>query len=108
MLRPAFEHVRRAARRHLPSRMDRPSCSYIGTTHRSSISLPASVKQRSSCREQMKVFTGNNIDDKYHKENIEAAADRQSPSAARRLARLVGFVLGAEGRRSTKTEDVAT
>jgi len=49
-MRPAFEHVRRAARRHLPSRVDRPSCSYIGTTHRSSISLPASMKQRSSCR----------------------------------------------------------
>jgi len=56
----------------------------------------------------MKVFAENNISDKHHKENIEAAADRQSPSAARRLARLVGFVLGAKGRRSTKTEDVAT
>lgn len=52
----------------------------------------------------MKVFGDNNIGDKYHKENIEAAADQQSPSAARRLARLVGFVLGAEGRRSSKTE----
>lgn len=57
---------------------------------------------------RMKVFAENNIGDKHHKENIEAAADRQSPSAARRLARLVGFVLGAEGRRSMKTEDVAT
>jgi len=56
----------------------------------------------------MKVFAENDIGDKHHKENIEAAADRQSPSAARRLARLVGFVLGAKGRRSTKTEDVAT
>lgn len=52
-----------------------------------------------------KVFAENNIGSEHRKENIEAAAaDRQSPSAARRLARLVGFVLGAEGRRSTKTE----
>lgn len=33
---------------------------------------------------------------------------RQTGSRLVRLARLVGFVLGAEGRRSTKTEDVAT
>ena len=57
----------------------------------------------SPSNEQMKVFGDNNIGDKYHKENIEATADQQSPSAARRLARLVGFVLGAEGRRSSKT-----
>lgn len=54
--------------------------------------------------DQIKVFVEINIDDKNRKENI--AADRQSPSAAG--TELVGFVLGAEGRRSMKTENVAT
>lgn len=41
-------------------------------------------------------------------ESAVAVADRQSPKYATTAGTFIGFVLGAEGRRSPKSEDVAT